>query len=290
MRRTPQGAGRTRRPRFLCNCRCLFSASALLAVLAVLSPDAESAQWRSGGGVSVKDFRFEEFAGDERLVRESGVLPGVALHTALEHPAFNIRLDLSAYRGDIDYRGRTQSGQAFDSDSRTTFLSIDLLARYRIIELSEHLTISLALLSGARWWERRIAGDTRVSGLREDWRWLRLGAGGALAYRSASTGQGFVQVLATRSCCVKLEVDFEAVFDAASLRPQTRAGWRIDAGWRWPLRERVSIETQVYAERSDFGASDARTLTSGGTVAGSVAQPDSELSEAGVELRLTYDW
>jgi len=270
----------------------IAAASLLLSLLSTVSLAAGETGFDgfSGGiGVGLMNFDLKEFnrQGD-RLVQESGWLPGIDAAVSGGKNPLRGSLRASYYAGDIDYDGQTQSGVAIDSSSDQKIWDISALAAYRLPLLAP-LSTSLYGGGGYRHWRRDIQSVGSISGLDETYRWGRAQAGLNLEWRRGAN-LWILDGRLTRTLNPQVEVDFQHTFDTANLDLGQRWGWITELAWRHRISARLSAGLKAFYERWDFGKSELETLTANGAAAGSVFQPRIENRNYGFILDLRHHW
>ncbi|MCO6411811.1 MAG: hypothetical protein J5I92_03620 [Thiogranum sp.] len=253
---------------------------------------AADGAWHAGAGVALKHMRFDEFGRQgSRLVREQGLLPGVLLSAGYTAAGWDLTMTGGIYAGEVDYDGQTQSGQPFGTDTDETFYELDALARYRLSHRpAQALSLYLVASADTRLWRRRIEGTSTVSGIDEDWRWQRLGAGIACDYRTATAGRFAVQARMLRTLQPQVEVRFHTGLDDAVLDLQQRYGWRLDASWSGKVAPLTELTLAGFLEHREFGRSADEILSTDGVAAGILYQPETETWEAGITAQLVRHW
>ena len=112
------------------------AAALLLTLLSTVSLAADQSDFdgfTGSIGVGLMNFDLKEFnRQDDKLVQESGWLPGIDAAVSAEINQLQARIRASYYSGDVDYDGQTQSGAAIDSSSDQKVWDISARAAYRL--------------------------------------------------------------------------------------------------------------------------------------------------------------
>lgn len=244
----------------------------------------------SGGiGLGLMNFDLKEFnRQDDKLVQESGWLPGIDAAVSAEMNQLQARIRAAYYAGDIDYDGQTQSGDAINSSSNQKIRDISALAAYRLPFSSTPRT-SLYVGGGYRHWQRDIQSVGSISGLDETYRWWSAQTGLNLQWRRGAS-LWVLDGRLTRTLDPQVDVDFHHTFDSASLDLGERWGWITELAWRHRISPRLSAGLKAFYESWDIGKSELETLTVNDTPAGSVFQPRIENRNYGFIIDLRHHW
>jgi hypothetical protein len=241
-------------------------------------------------GAGVESFRWEEFSGGRRLLRETGprLTVGATLDYLLEndrsHPYF---LEGRAYLGVVDYDGQTQAGVAAKTDVDYFGFSAEGLRAWR---LSNSTPVDLLAGLGLDTWERNLqdgtaADGSSTSGYREDYFIIygKLGPGFLFQgeTRRAYLQFGLKYPLITYERAYLSSVGFDSDVE---LEPGRRLSgylkWRMNWG-RETDKPRYGVT--VYYDSFRLGASPVKTVTGGGTLYG-VYQPESHMDVLGARF------
>jgi len=268
------------------------AAALLLSLLSTASPaigQSDFDGFAGGIGVGLMHFELEEFnRQDDKLVKESGWLPGIDAAVSAEINQLRARMRASYYSGDIDYDGQTQSGAAIDSSSDQKIWDISALAAYRLPFSSTPRT-SLYAGGGYRHWQRDIQSVGSISGLDETYRWWSAQTGLNLEWRRGAN-LWVLDGRLTRTLDPRVDVDFHHTFDTANLDLGARWGWITELVWRYRLSPRLSAGLKAFYESWELGKSGLETLTVDGAAAGSVFQPRIENRNYGFSVDLRHHW
>jgi len=240
-------------------------------------------------GASLMNLDFKEFdQQDDRLVRESGWLPGVEAGLAARKHRAQARFRVSHYRGDVDYDGQTQSGVQIDSTTDEKIWDFSASAAYR---LSSPIPPELYLYAGAgyRHWNRDIQSVRFVSGLDETYSWWSYHAGLEIHWQKGANHWSLDGRL-SRTLNPEVKIDFLDAFDSATLDLGERWGWRTELQWTRMFSQQLSGGLRLFYQSLDLGKSDVETLTRNGFPVGTVFQPRSESRNYGVTLELRHGW
>ncbi|MEN8800741.1 MAG: hypothetical protein ABF297_02095, partial [Thiogranum sp.] len=240
-------------------------------------------------GVGLMSFDLKEFnRQDEKLVQESGWLPGIDAAVSAEMNPLQARIRASYYSGDVDYDGQTQSGAAIDSSSDQKIWDISVLTAYRLPFLTTPRA-SLYAGGGYRHWQRDIQSVGSISGLDETYRWWSAQTGLNLEWRHGAN-LWVLDGRLTRTLDPRVDVDFHHTFDSANLDLGERWGWITEMAWRHRLSPRLSTGIRGFYESWDLGKSGLETLTAARVPAGNVFQPRIENRNYGFIVDLRHHW
>ena len=209
------------------------------------------------------------------LNQETGFIPGLTLAAATGNPRINNTFEISAYDGQVDYDGQTQSGQAHDTTTEETI--------YRILyRLSWSPSSSdNALYGKAYWqqWNRDIQPTNGVQGLFERYQWWSLEAGVQVPL-ATSPGQN-----------LSLELGMLTTFNGTIMIDISDSGYGIhtldlgnDYGLSGELRYEIrqsnsSLQLGLQLKTWDFGRSNSKTI-SNDTNTVTITEPDSTTFQA----------
>jgi hypothetical protein len=225
------------------------------------------AQWQVGAGPGLRyAVHDERDAAGHRLVREQGWLPGLGLQAAYSAGALTWRAGAEAYRGGIDYGGRTQTGVPATSTTSTRLAAVNAGAAYAF---SGDVAL-LALVETERW-QRDIAGTATATGLQETYRSTRLLAGAATTWRPAA-GRLTAEAGLFLSTPERMRVAFSGRFDPVSFDGGRVRGLRLGlalrpAGLPW-------LELRARADHARTPRSGNVPLTADGQFRGIITQPE----------------
>jgi hypothetical protein len=242
-----------------------------------------SAQWQGSIGAGARSATHTEYGpAGQQLVREDGWLPGASLGVGYRSGSLTWSGGVDCYRGDIDYRGRTQAGAGASSTTSTTLASAHLGAEYAFDSWAIQAAFEIDR------WRRDILGTAAGAGLQERYRSLRLllgagttwhPAGGAIS--AISAGAAFVLAAPER-----MHIGFSGLFDPVSLDTRRGRGLRLEAAIR-PARV-SSLELRGRADWLKVPRSAAAALNANGAFQGTVTQPEHVRQALTLELAYLF--
>jgi hypothetical protein len=245
--------------------KCLIRAAGLAAALFLSHP--ASAQWQGGIGFGVRKVTHTEYdMAGQRLVRETGWLPGMTLDLGYRTGDLTWLAAFEGYRGDIDYRGQTQAGTASNSTTSTNLATARLGAAYAV-----GWNASVFGAFELDRWKRDIQGAGGSAGLQETYRSNRLIAGLGKAWHPAA-GMVSADVAYVYGRPERLHVGFSGLLDPVSFETRRSNGVRLGASLRPAFASWLELRARydwIKTARS-FDAPVAK----GGQVVGTVAQPE----------------
>jgi hypothetical protein len=244
-----------------------FLRAGLVPAVCALAGVPAQAQWQVGGGPGLRHAVHDEFdAAGHRLVRESGWLPGITLQAAYTAGALTWRGGAEAYRGDLDYDGRTQAGVSATSTTSTTLATIHAGAAYAF---AGGMSV-LALVEADRW-RRDIAGTAAAAGLQESYRSTRLLAGVARTWHP-SAGRLTAEAGLFRSTPERMRVAFSGHYDPARFDGGRVRGLRL--GLALHPAQVPWLELRTRYDHASTPRSGAVPLTADGQFRGTITQPE----------------
>lgn len=244
----------------------LLRAGLACALQVCLLPSA-FAGWEGSLGLGGRGVIHSEYdTAGQRLVRETGWLPGIAMTAACQTGAVTVFGGADWYRDDIAYRGQTQAGVRTNSTTSTTLATLRLGGAYAWGKAySVHAAIELDR------WKRDIAGSGRSIGLQETYRSTRLVAGVDQTWQAAFGTIG-ADASVVLSAPERMRVGFSGVIDPVSLKTRRGHGFRLGASLRPAFAPRLALRGQY--DWIKVARSDEVPLSSSNGFLGTVAQPE----------------
>ena len=227
------------------------------------------AQWQADIGLSARSVTHTDSdPGGARLVRESGWLPGVALQAGYTAGKLTWLIGAEGYRGDIDYRGRTQAGVGAASTTATGLGTVSIGARHALAR-------GVAVLAAveAEHWRREIRGTAGAAGLQERYRTRRLVVGADHTWQPAM-GTVTLDAAALLAAPERLRVGFSGLLDPAALTTRRGHGVRLGTTVHPAFAPRLALRARY--DWSKTPRSAEAPLTANGRFVGTVAQPEHE--------------
>jgi hypothetical protein len=203
----------------------------------------------------------------ERIVRESGWLPGVAGQLAYRSGAWEVFGAAALFQADIDYDGRLQNGQSHHSETRTRMTEAQLGLRYRILDATDIVT---AL--GFDSWQRDIRGSEKAIGLQEHTTSSRLLIGIEQAWRLGSVGTLCAGASLVHAAPERLRIGFSGVLDDVTMRTRAANGFALMLRYQPGEASKLSFGARFDAIRVPRSA--AYPVMRDGRAAGEVTQPE----------------
>lgn len=258
----------------------LLRAALACALQACLLPSA-LAGWEGSVGLGGRGVIHSEYGtAGERLVRETGWLPGIAMTAAYRTGAVTVFGGADWYRDDIAYRGQTQAGVRANSTTSTTLATLRLGAAYA---WGKDYSL-LAALELDRW-KRDIAGSGRSIGLQETYRSTRLVAGVDTTWQ-AGFGRIGADASVVLSAPERMRVGFSGVIDPVSFKTRRGHGLRVGASVRPAFAPRLELRGQV--DWIKVARSGDAPLSSSNGFLGTVAQPEHVRQGLGLTASLVF--
>nr|WP_314627042.1 hypothetical protein [uncultured Noviherbaspirillum sp.] len=223
----------------------------------------------------------EYSAAGERIVRESGWLPGLAGRLAYRSGAWELFGAAALYRGDIGYDGQLQNGRTYRSQTGTRMAEAQLGVRYRVLDATD---IVAAL--GYDAWQRHIRGDASAAGLQEHTQSSRLLIGIEQAWRLGSDGKLTAGASLVHAAPERLRIGFSGLLDDASMRTRSATGYLLALRYRPDQVSKLAYGAQF--DYMKVPRSAAHQVTRDGRAAGAVTQP--EHVRANVTLSVHYSF
>lgn len=240
--------------------------------------------------VGVEGFRWEEFSGGQRLLRETGprLMVGLMLDHLLQNGQSNpYSLEARAYLGVVNYDGQTQAGVSAKTDTNYFGASAEAMGGWR---LANSPGMDLLGGLGVDTWTRDIkngiaADGSNALGSREDYFILYGKLGPGFLFQNG-TRQSYLQFglkypLYTYERAYLTDLGFDSDVELAP-------GGRLSGYMKWRMKWGRETNMQrygvtIYYESFRFGASPVKTVTGGGALYG-VYQPESHMDVLGARF------
>ena len=246
-----------------------------LAVL--MSASAGSHAFDLGIAAEMMYFDYEETDISGNLLnQETGFIPGLSLSAAQAFYNINNTFKISAYDGQVDYDGQTQSGQPHETTTEETI--------YRMLyKLSWSPASSQSALYGeAGWqqWDRDIHPTNGVLGLFERYQWWSLEAGVQLPFIKNESQDLSLQLgmLTTFNGTIMIDLT-EAGYGNHTLDLGDDFGFTGELRYRYRQARHSSLQLGLQVRTWDLGRSNSKTITNGSRFI-SITEPDSTSVQA----------
>ncbi len=254
--------------------RPLYSRLALPAFLAALSANAHAVDMRAAAELMYFNYEEIDIAGN-RLNKETGYIPGISITASQRIRTVYHSLEFSAYGGDVNYDGQTQSGAPHQT---TTEQGIYRLT-YRI---SAPLKTTDAELYGRIYWQRwdrDIQPNNNVLGLFERYEWWSIEGGAEVPLMRRDRQDLLLGLGMLTTLYGTIEIDLSSAgFGESVLDLGDGIGFfgevRYDLRW-W---ENASLQIGIRYRTWEFGRSDTKTI-SNGTESITITEPESQTAQ-----------
>ncbi len=240
--------------------------AAIVTALVAAFASPASAQWQGSIAAGVrKAVQTEADLAGRQLVREDGWLRGIGLQAGYRAGKVLWFGGADWYTGDLDYRGRTQTGIPAASTTATRMLAARLGASYAL----ESWTM-LAALETDRW-QRDILGTAAGGGLQERYRSRRLllGADKTWAPAAGAVSADAALVLAAPE---RMRIGFSGLYDPVALDTRHGHGLRLGAAFQPAWAPFLALRAR--ADWLKVARSAEAALTANGEFRGTVTQPE----------------
>jgi Outer membrane protein beta-barrel domain len=264
------------------------TALALLVGAGMLCAAAQAAQEPAGLdlhlGASLLRFDFREYADTGRqLVRELGVLPGLAGRIGQTIGRWQWSAEIDYFSGGVDYHGQTQSGANFDTTTDTVVVKTRARALWL---LDPQGRFAAGLGFGYRQWQRHIRGRGNVSGLDERFSAGDLSVDTRLSLLRSEAAVVDADLRLAWPIRPQVRIDFGGLYDSQTLVLGPRLSTRVSVPASWTVGPRTRIVVEPGFEAWGFGRSGTETLYRDGVPAGVVYQPQGK----GYNFELNFIW
>ena len=242
----------------------------------------------------VENFRWTEFSGGQRLLRETG--PRLTLGLTLDHllqgdPARPYAMEVRGYVGFIDYDGQTQAGISAKTDVDYFGVSAEVMAGIR---LKEKTNMDLLGGLGMDTWSRDIqdgvtATGSTAFGYQEDYFILYGKLGPGFLFQNGARRSylqfGIKYPFYTYERVYLSTIGFDSDVD---LKP----GKKISGFAKWKMNwgketDKTRLGASFYYDSFRFNASGSKTVSAAGALY-SVHQPESRMDVLGARLECYF--
>jgi len=202
------------------------------------------------------------------LNQETGLIPGITIAIAHPYRRIDNTFEFSAYDGQVDYDGHTQTGEPHQT---TTEESI-----YRLLyKLSwSPLSTDAAFYGKTYWqqWDRDIQANNGVSGLFERYQWWTVEAGAQLPLFRQDNQHLLLELGLLASLNGTIMVDLtNAGLGSPVLDLGNSIGFSSELKYEFKQENNSSLRFGVQFKTWEFGRSNSETLADGSTI----YEPDS---------------
>jgi hypothetical protein len=242
----------------------------------------------------LESFRWEEFNGDQRLLKETG--PRFTVGFMLDHlqqadQANPYSLEAHAYLGVVDYDGQTQEGISVKTDVNYFGINAEAMGGVR---LAGSLRMDLLGGLGVDTWSRDLqdstaANGSAVSGYQENY-FIIYGKLGPGFLFQGETRRSYLQFgikypLYTFEQAHLADIGFDSDVDLSPGKQVSGyAKWQMNWG-RETDKPRFGVS--IYYDSYRFSASDSKTVSAGGYLF-RVYQPESRMDVLGARLEYFF--
>jgi len=245
-------------------------------------PLRATAQWRTELGPAFCYASVSENKQNgERVVHETGALPGIA--AALSHHVDRLETfgAVRTFRGAIDYDGQLQNGAGHQTSTDTQLSQAQLGLRYQYRE-------NTRLIAAFEYddWKRNIRGDDVAIALREHTYSRRLLLGVEQAWQMTSAGTLIAGATLIGAEPERLDIHFSGLFDDASMRTRAATGYAAELAFRPAAFPKLLLSAK--AEYMKVPRSGAVTIKRDGNPAGEITQPEHVRQSISFFLRYVF--
>ena len=203
----------------------------------------------------------------ERIVHESGWLPGIGGRLAYRAGRWEAYGAATLFQADLDYDGQLQNGRPYSSRTGTRMADAQLGLRYRLLADTE-VVAALGIDS----WQRNIKGGGSAIGLREHTRSGRVSISVEQAWHIAHAGKLTAGASLIHAAPERLRIEFAGLLDDASLRTRSANGMALML--RYQPEGTPSFQFGAGFDYMKVSRSAAAPVTRNGRLAGEVTQPE----------------
>lgn len=219
-------------------------------------------------------FHYQEF--DEKgkeLLNEVGPLYGIELALAGEIGRVQSTLELSYLTGEVDYQGRTQAGNPYNTKTQQNIIQYGASMGYRfpIYELAgKTLSIQPDLKILAYHWRRNIQSKQNISRLVEDYKGYIVQPSLIFNYSDY-----LFQLGVTRTLDNSMTIQPSSCIDRVTVKPKSANSWFTQGEYQFFQNDIVAVSIWGRYKNYKMNASD---VESGNTCLGTVGWHEPENS------------
>ena len=236
---------------------------------------------------SLIHFDYTEFDFNGSVLdKETGWIPGIQFRLTQDFiNQLNIELEISTYRGNVDYSGQTQTGLPHHTQTNEELFR---LGAHLIAPLSPNTNVYLA--TKYHRWDRNIHSNNGVAGLFERYQWWEISAGSRISFWEKDHQAWIADIAILQTISPTIYVDLSSV-DAGStnLNLGSDTGARLQLMWKTSVEDQYTYGINAFYEIWDFGVSNSQN-TSGGSSSLSIYEPESETRHSGIQLQLCLNY
>jgi len=208
-------------------------------------------------------FYYQEFdENSDELLNEVGPLYGLELTLegtldGMKGGQIHSGLEVSYLAGEVDYYGRTQAGNNFDTKTQQKIIQYgaNVGYRYPITEVAKNtLSIQPDLKVLAYHWRRSIQGKQQISGLVEDYNGFILQPSFILNYSDYTFQLGL-----TRTLNNSMTIQPSSCIDRITVKPKSENSWFTQGEYRVIQNELYSASIRASYKSYKMNASDIET-------------------------------
>jgi len=203
-------------------------------------------------------FYYQEFdENSDELLNEVGPLYGIELAFKGKLGRIHSGLEVSYLAGEVDYYGRTQAGNDFDTKTQQNIIQYgaSIGYRYPINEVAQNtLSIQPDVKVLAYHWRRDIQGRQQVTGLVEDYNGFIIQPSFILNYSAYQFQLGL-----TRTLNNTMTIQPTSCIDRVTVKPKSENSWFTQGEYRMLKNENYSASIRASYKSYKMNASNIKT-------------------------------
>lgn len=226
------------------------------------------AQVRAAVEPAIRNTRFSEYnLAGERIVRESGWLPGIGAMLEYRQDGLEIFGVANTFRSGIDYDGKLQNGTRYTTETGTQLSRVQVGVRY-LLSMDMRAVVGLEYDS----WKRNIKGNGTVIGLRERSWSPRFFMGIEKKWTPSDSGTFAANAMLVRAGREHVNIHFSGLLDDASIRTRPATGYALEL--RHAPIAAPNLHIGAYFETMRVARSPSHPVARNGRAAGEITQPE----------------
>lgn len=238
-------------------------------------------------GTSLSHFSFAEYdSNGDKLLEEKGFLPGIQAGIKLEHEKWFLQGKIDLLKGDVDYKGQTNTGISLLTETDETIMQVDInLGNWLAVRTPWRFGVYGEL--GYRWWLRDIHSTDIAEGISETYTSWFVNVGVGFEYTLSENLTASINGHVIIPIDSKMEASLPNR-DTVSLDLQEKIGFAVSASfaWKWSDSLQFALSPSYYYWR--FGRSGTKQIFWKGFPVGTLYEPDSKTKNISVKLNIIY--
>lgn len=242
----------------------------LLAAMLAIPAAGHGVDLRIAAELMQFDYEETDTSGNT-LNQENGLIPGLTFALAIPYRSIDNSFEFSIYDGQVDYAGRTQTGQPHHTSTEESIYRL----LYRLSWSPQ--STNAALYGKTYWqqWDRDIQPNDGVQGLFERYQWWTFEAGFELPFFRNERQQLSLDMgmLTTFNGTIMIDLSSQG-FGEPVLELGDGVGFTGELKYQLHLDVNSSFRFGAQFKTWEFGRSNSKTISNGSSI-WTITEPDS---------------